>query len=228
MDTMFDTLLQLPLFQGLAQEDFTNILEKVRLHFIKHKAGKVFIEAGTPCDQLVFVLSGEITSSTTLAGSYSLIETIQAPCLIEPYSMFGMKTSYVSTYTARTLTHTVSISKSFVMSNLFKYDIFRLNYMNIISNRLQTLNNRLWSPIGSTIEARIIGFILNRSERPVGEKILKIKMEELARITNETRMSVSKALNSMQEKGLIELHRGEIFIPDAALLTDFIQPAIAQ
>lgn len=28
MDTMFDTLLQLPLFQGLAQEDFTCILEK--------------------------------------------------------------------------------------------------------------------------------------------------------------------------------------------------------
>ena len=33
METMFDTLLQLPLFQGLAQEDFTCILEKVKLHF---------------------------------------------------------------------------------------------------------------------------------------------------------------------------------------------------
>lgn len=31
MNTMFDTLLQLPLFQGLAQEDFTNILGKVKL-----------------------------------------------------------------------------------------------------------------------------------------------------------------------------------------------------
>lgn len=225
---MFDTLLQLPLFQGLAQEDFTNILEKVRLHFIKHKAGKIFINAGTPCDQLTFVLSGEITSSITLAGSYSLIEVIKAPYLIEPYSMFGMKTNYMATYTARTLTHTVSISKSFVMSNLFKYDIFRLNYMNIISNRLQILNNRLWSPIGSTLEARIIGFILNLAERPYGEKALKIKMEELARITNDTRLNVSKALNSMQEKGLVELHRGEIFIPDAALLADYIQPDITK
>ena len=33
MNTMFDTLLQLPLFQGLAQEDFTNILGKVKLSF---------------------------------------------------------------------------------------------------------------------------------------------------------------------------------------------------
>ena len=33
MNTMFDTLLQLPLFQGLAQEDFTNILGKVKSLF---------------------------------------------------------------------------------------------------------------------------------------------------------------------------------------------------
>lgn len=31
METMFDTLLQLPLFQGLCHEDFTNILEKPQI-----------------------------------------------------------------------------------------------------------------------------------------------------------------------------------------------------
>ena len=45
MNTMFDTLLQLPLFQGLAQEDFTNILGKVKLSFTKHKAGEVIVKA---------------------------------------------------------------------------------------------------------------------------------------------------------------------------------------
>ena len=44
METMFDTLLQLPLFQGLCHEDFTSILDKVKLHFIKHKAGETIIE----------------------------------------------------------------------------------------------------------------------------------------------------------------------------------------
>ena len=40
METMFDTLIQLPLFQGLCHEDFTSMLDKVKLHFIKHKAGE--------------------------------------------------------------------------------------------------------------------------------------------------------------------------------------------
>ena len=207
MNTMFDTLLQLPLFQGLAQEDFTNILGKVKLSFTKHKAGEVIVKAGDTCSQLIFVLKGEISSCTSSANtSYSSTEYFQAPYVIEPQSLFGMSTSYVSAYTAQTETHTVSISKAFVMSELFKYDIFRLNYMNIISNRAQSL------------EKRIGNFILTHIERPSGRKILKIKMEELAQVVNDTRMGVSRALNSMQEKGLLELHRGEMMIPDAEKL----------
>ena len=111
MNTMFDTLLQLPLFQGLAQEDFTNILGKVKLSFTKHKAGEVIVKAGDTCSQLIFVLKGEISSCTSSANtSYSFTEYFQAPYVIEPQSLFGMSTSYVSAYTAQTETHTVSIS----------------------------------------------------------------------------------------------------------------------
>ena len=63
METMFDTLLQLPLFQGLCHEDFTSILDKVKLHFIKHKVGETIIESGSPCKQLCFLLKGEVLSS---------------------------------------------------------------------------------------------------------------------------------------------------------------------
>ena len=216
---MFDTLLQLPLFQGLAQQDFTNILGKVKLDFTKHKAGEVIVRAGAPCNQLIFVLKGEISSCTSFADtSYSFTEYLQTPCVIEPQSLFGMNTSYVSTYTAQTETHTVSISKAFVMSELFRYDIFRLNYMNIISNRAQNLHNRLWSQAADNLEKRIGHFILTHVERPTGRKSVKIKMEELAQVVNDTRMGISRALNSMEEKGLIELHRGEMLIPDAGKL----------
>jgi CRP-like cAMP-binding protein len=215
METMYDTLLQLPLFQGLAHEDFTSILGKVKLHFTKHKAGEILVKKGTACVQLVFILNGEIASSTSSTdNSYTFTEFFQAPYLIEPQSLFGMNTSYVSTHVAHTEVHTVTISKAFVMNDLFRYEIFRLNYMNIISNRAQTCYNRLWTEVPERLEARITDFILSHIERPSGEKILKIKMEELANAINDTRLNVSKALNGMQENGLLELHRGEIVIPD--------------
>ena len=215
METMFDTLLQLPLFQGLAQEDFTRILEKVKLYFTKYKPGELLLKEGGACHELVFVLKGEIASSTSSAdSSYCFTEYFPAPFLIEAHSIFGMKTHYASTYRARTEVHTVSISKAFVAKELFNYEIFRLNYMNIISNRTQMLHNRLWAVFGNSPESRIIHFILSHTERLSGEKILKIKMEDLAQIINETRTGVSKALNTMQTKGLVELHRGEIILPN--------------
>ena len=73
----------------------------------------------------------------------------------------------------------------------------------------------MWTKVPEKLEARIADFILSHIERPSGEKILKIKMEDLAQIVNETRAGISKALNNMQDRGLIELHRGEIVIPDA-------------
>ena len=90
--------------------------------------------------------------------------------------------------------------------------------MNIISNRAQSLSNRLWAENTDNLERRIGNFILTHIERPAGRKTLKIKMEELAQVVNDTRVGVSRALNSMQEKGLLELHRGEMMIPNAEKL----------
>ena len=89
METMFDTLLQLPLFQGLCHEDFTSILDKVKLHFIKHKVGETIIESGSPCKQLCFLLKGEVSIVTSSKENiYTVIEQMEAPYLLEPQSLF--------------------------------------------------------------------------------------------------------------------------------------------
>ena len=217
METMFDTLLQLPLFQGLCHEDFTNILEKVKLHFTKHKAGDVIVKSGTPCDKLIFLLKGEISLQTTSKdGFLTFIEHVEAPYVIEPHALFGMNLSYVASYVARTEAHSISISKSSVLSNLLKYDIFRLNYMNIISNRAQSMHARLWEKAPVDIEDKIIRFILTHTEKPTGEKIMKIKMDDFARCIDDARLNVSRTLNTLQEQELLKLHRKEI--PDIAKL----------
>lgn len=215
METMFDTLLQLPLFQGLCLQDFTDILNKVKLHFIKYKVGETIIENGDLCEQLCFLLKGEISIITTSPkGSYTVIERVEAPYLIEPQNLFGMNRKYVSSYVAHTESHTVSINKQFLLSDLFKYEIFRLNYMNIVSNRAQNLYSLLWNEPVLQLRGKMIRFFLIHCEKPQGKKIFKIKMEELARNLGYTRLNTSKILNQLQNEGLIELHRKEIVIPN--------------
>lgn len=212
--TMYDTLLQLPLFQGLCKNDFTNILGKVKLHFRKYNADEIIAEQGAPCTELIFLLSGDVTSQMVdKQNLYALYETFESPFVLEPYSLFGMHPNYTATYRARTDLNLVSIDKFFVLSELSNYEIFRLNYLNILSNRAQVTYDKLWNSHIGTPKEKVINFILQRSLRPDGEKRLKIKMEDLAGLIDETRINVSKELNEMQEKGLVELSRKEIFIP---------------
>lgn len=218
---MYDTLLQLPLFQGLAKNDFTSILDKVKIHFLKRKAGDTVALGGEDCCELVFLLNGSLVSKTSDRDElYTFYEAINAPFLIEPYSLFGWSTKYVSTYTALTACNLVTIEKAYLLSELNNYEIIRLNYLNILSNRAQNLHDRLWTNLPESLHDRIVEFILLHSYVPGGEKRLKIKMDDLAKLLSSTRIRVSKALNEMQDKHWLTLHRGEIRIPDISLLKE--------
>lgn len=215
--TMYDALLQLPLFQGLGKNDLTCILDKVKIHFSKHKSGDIILKKGEMCNKLVFLLNGTIQSeSSDKENIFFLYETIQAPFLIEPYSLFGWSTEYIATYSAVTACDLMTIEKSYLLSELNNYEIIRLNYMNILSNRVQMLNERLWMNLAEKINTRIIDFIWLHSIVSGGEKILKIKMDDLAKLLDSTRIRISKALNDMKNREMMTLHRGEIHIADIA------------
>lgn len=216
---MFNTLLKLPLFQGLSQEDFTNILGRVKLHFIKYKAEDIIVKSDTPCQALIFLLKGEVNVQTTPTGRFfTYIETINTPYLIEPEALFGMNPHFKATYVAKTEVSVMTIDKMLVLKELLKHNVFRLNYVNSVSNRVQSIYSRLWKTPSSGTEKKVIHFMLTYAEKLEGEKTILVKMEDLAEIIDDTRLNVSKVLNELQERGLIELRRKVIYIPEISKL----------
>ncbi|MEI3055624.1 MAG: Crp/Fnr family transcriptional regulator [Phocaeicola plebeius] len=169
--TMYDKLLQLPLFQGMSKFDFTDILEKVKIHFNKYEPGSCLVRQDTPCNQLIFVLDGEVQiESKDRAHQYTIWETFKSPNVIEPYSLFGMRPYFTASYTAVTEVNTLNIDKSYILNELCRYEVFNLNYMNMLSNRSQVIYNKLWnSHIGKTRD-KIINFLLLRCMTPYGAK----------------------------------------------------------
>ena len=221
---MYDNLLLLPLFQGLSKNDFTTILEKVRFHFLTYQEGETFIRQGETCQQLCFLLNGKAVARTTVEEpTYILSETIDAPTIIEPQSLFGMQPKYTATYQAQTQVKVLTIDKSYIFSELNKHEIFQLNFLNILSNRAQTANQKLWNAYVGSLNEKVIQFIALRSQNPIGgEKMLKITMEDWANLIDETRINLSRLLNELQDKGLIQLKRREFFIPDFEKLTNYL------
>lgn len=217
---MYDNLLQLPLFQGLCKDEFTTILEKVKFHFQSFQEGQYIAHQGKECKQLLFLLNGEIfAKSKDEEYGYTLGESFEAPLIIEPDSLFGMTPCFKANYQAKTDVKMLSIDKAYIYSELNKYEIFRINYLNLLSNRCQSAHKKLWSTHVRSLEEKFANFLLKRCQKTSGEKTLHITMEDLGNLTDETRINVSRLLNDMQEKGLVQLKRKEIYIPKLEKLT---------
>lgn len=211
---MYDNLLLLPLFQGLSKNDLTTIIEKVKLHFLTYQEGDIIMQQGAPCHKLCFLLKGEVIAQTKdTQYAYALSEVMKEPSIIEPQSVFGMQPNYTATYIARTQASILTIDKSYIFSELSNHEIFRLNYLNILSNRTQIAHQKLWNSHIGNIQEKFVNFIAMRCLSQEGEKILQVTMEDMATLINETRINLSRLLNDLQGKGLVQLKRKEIFIP---------------
>lgn len=161
------------------------------------------------------MLDGEVQiESNDKTHKYTLWENFKSPNVIEPYSLFGMRPYFTASYTAVTEVNTLNIDKSYILNELCRYEVFNLNYMNMLSNRSQVIYNKLWnSHIGKTRD-KIINFLLLRCMTPYGAKKLSIRMEDLARLIDDTRINVSNVLNDLQNRGLIQLGRRTFSIPE--------------
>lgn len=221
---MYEHLLCLPYFQGMSKDDITAILDKVALDFIKYDDGEYICHRGDKCNKFHILIQGTLQCIAEAPdGSYRLKENIAAPYAIEPYSMFGYATNYKREYVAKGACTILAIEKIFLYSEFTKHNIFTINFLNLISNKAQKQEKTIWEKTPTSISGRIAQFIALRCEQLQGEKILSIKMERLASILCETRLNISKSLNELQEAGLVELHRKEIFIPSLNKLMDIIE-----
>src|SRR5574344_575789 len=212
--SMYDTLLQLPLFRGIAEQDFNNILQKVKLEFRRYEEGTSIVSAGDECDSFVFLISGKLLSSKySEEGHFTFEEVIDAPYLLEPYSMFGISTKYARSYSSFSNISILRINKQYVYSEFHKYNICRMNHLNMLSSRAQYLDKFIWNRKEFSLPERMTRFVQGLSEIPTGEKHLQIKMNDFATLLDTTRINISRELNGLNKEGKVELRRKAIIIP---------------
>ena len=213
------SLLQLPLFLGMGRSELADIEQDVQIGDTHAKRGTILASENEACTALVLVARGTVMSSTRSDDhSYQIDETLQAPLLIQPEHIFGIKQRYTSTFCAQTYCEVIRIEKPTVLKLMELSMTFRLNLMNIIATQSQRSSRRLWHQMSEDIEKRIIRFIKDRCIYPAGQKQLRTKMTVLARELGCSRLEVSEALHRLEEKQLLIVRRTIIEIPMLQLL----------
>lgn len=209
-----EKLLQFGLFQGMAKADMERIVTHARLGFHKYAPGETLVGEGEACDRLLLLLDGTVTVVSVSANhGYSLEETMHSPNLFQPECLFGLYQHFSHTYRAATPCSVMAIAKAEVFAIMTAYEVFRINFLNIISAQVQKREAALWRVHANTVRQRVIDFIAQRCIYPAGDKLLRVKMTQLADEIGSKRIYVSQALNQLQADGLLILRRGEIHIP---------------
>jgi len=103
------------------------------------------------------------------------------------------------------------------------YMIFRINLLNMLSTYAQKNERMLLRRYPESLEGRVIRFIADRCLRPAGKKTVKIKMRQLALELNDSRLDISKALNHLEENGVVALRRNYIDIERLEVALQYIQ-----
>lgn len=221
--TMYDTLLQLPLFQGLKINDITSILSKTTFQFMRFRSGECFIKKGTPNNKIFFLLQGSVVVTTESADrNFIVSEVINTLSIFEPQSFFGMDVNYKSSYTARTPVSGFFLEKKYFLQLMEKYEVFRISFMNIICNRIQNLTSSIWSSPAISLDKKILSFFLSHCQYSDSEVTVKVKMTDLGDYVAATRLNVSNALKSLKEKGFIVGGRTIIILPDIKKIADYL------
>ncbi len=220
---MYENLLSLPYFQGMSKDDITAILDNVVFEFVKYNDGDIIYQQNEECTNFTILIQGTLQAIAEAPDkSYKLTEELNAPFAVEPYSLFGYSTRYSREYIAKGNCAILKINKKFLFSDFIKHNIFTINFLNLVTHKVQKQSDVIWKQMPGSISGRIVKFISLRCEQQQGRKILSIKMDRLASLLCETRLNISKSLNEMQKAGLLELHRKEIIIPSLKRLTDSI------
>ena len=210
----FEKLMQLPLFQGMSNDDLTQLVGHTKLDFRKAEERTVIVKEDTPCRELLFILDGDVLVESRGANSHYIItETAHGPLAIQPERLFGLHQRYSRSFTTCSTCHLLSISKQEVLRLLAEQMIFRFNLLNITAAQAHRYERTLWQVPPANLPQRIIRFIMARCLRPAGEKHIKIKMTTLAEEMGCSRLEVSNALHQLQDRALLNISRNFIHIP---------------
>jgi CRP-like cAMP-binding protein len=198
----------------MSRNELLQMAGNTRFGFQKLAAGQWLVHEGEACQQLLFLIRGTLRHSTSSADhSYTFVEQLSAPWLLQPEALFGLTPRYTCDAQTADDCQFITLSKDEVLRLLDDFLIFRLNLLNALATSAQRVWVRHWRHSPQTLEERIVRFLTDHVAYPAGRKEVHILMKQLAIEVADTRLNVSRALNLLQDRQLIELRRGRILVP---------------
>lgn len=217
MDSMYEILMGLPLFNGVSYNRISEVVGSTKFHFLKYLAGEQIVQAGEPCTHIKFIISGSARVTIENSdGRFKVSQTLSKPDVISPEFLFGRATHYPCTATAIESTGILQISKQDYVKILNSDPIFLFNFLNLLSMNAQKAIDGVLALTTGSLEERIAFWIVALTQRGGKDIVLSCRQRDLYALFGVQRTSFIGTLDNMKSRGLIDYNQHEIRINSRA------------
>ena len=138
MALMYDTIMELPLFKGIGEEQLSLMLEKTSVEFLKFKDGEIIADPSTQVKGVDFIIAGKVKNVYKMENFPIEIEEILGKGnMIGALHLYGLDTHHVSQSIAIGEVSLMRVEKSQYMNILLSDRIYILNFVNYLSAAAQ-------------------------------------------------------------------------------------------
>ena len=222
--SIYDKLLELPLFRGATRERMSEIVGSCRFDFVKYSAGETIISKGDACKDLGFVLSGSVRATLTQDGNpYALHQTFKENAVIAPEYMFGRLTVYPLAIAAIDDVSMLRIPKNDFTKILNSDSVFLFNFVNMVCMLAQKNFDGIVSVTsGNPVQALAYwAYIATFSSSY--DIVYECPPEMLSHTMGVSEEETMRILNDLKTDGIIDYNLSEVKIIDRNRLLKFMR-----
>lgn len=215
MDSIFETLLDLPLLRGVSRERIAETAGATKFHFLKYRPGDVIIAPGQQFTHMVFLLSGRVRIATTSPdGRFCVGQTLTGPDVVLPHHLFGRITTSPGSATALDACSIMQVDKNSWLKILNSDPIFMLNYLNSLSCGTQNVVEGVLAVASGSVAERLAAWVVCMTQPGATDIVVGSTGRDLCSVFGVSRTSFASAMERLSERGLIRYANNEIVVND--------------
>ena len=204
MASMYETIMDLPLFKGVGKDHVSQFVEKTQIHFERYEPGDIIADSKDEVTGLKFVLSGSVVMSSKCLGGKITVE-----------SHIGLKPMHKRQIKALTPCGVMGFSKEKYIELLRSDRIYLINFANYLSMFIQQ-REEVTSNMGATGILRVL------AEWVITHTLKGCTNINIIGMDYYTELELSQ-LSELEAEGLIRIESDRIVIPDRQLLIETAQ-----
>lgn len=208
------------LFKDLNNQEINYFLISSQYKIADYQAGQIIAIEGDPLTKIGLILEGTLeVQKNDPSGKTVTINQLTTGDTFGEVAIFSSKKIFPSTIFSTTDSKIMFINKNNILRFCFQNEKFFKNLLQLLSEKILILDNRLCLLSRETIRQKICFYLIERYREEQTLQIhIAISREKMAEQFGITRPSLSRELSKMKREGLIDLHKDAITIKNLTSL----------